>query len=416
MKRLAAILAAFGLGLTVVAVANVGAVDEPAVRHVWVEPGDSWAEVAAVCGATAAAVRTANYLSSNAAVRANSWLHCPVVAPTTTTTIAPTTTVAPTTTAAATTTSTTITTTTTTTAAPTTTAATSTTTAPTTTTTTTTTVAPPAGVQFAETFDNNTGLDRFHAGVWHRDPYTVDQTQWPGDHDMNCGTPDTSRTIHRGSPLSGTQRIFPGSSIGGNGVNFPPGEYFYTCVDHLMTSVGDTSGTSILWFSPAMSFPSITEVTFNVNLTNLGMRKWWKVGIVSEAKWNSSDNNQCCGTGPGFLHLDGVLDSADVLWFTWNENQPHGLLQIGWDLGPCCGVQANPAPTDKATRFPVRITDNKNGTLTFSVAGQTLTRPNALPVCPCRVVFTDESYTPNKAEDQQVTNPYTWHWDNVVVR
>jgi hypothetical protein len=244
------------------------------------------------------------------------------------------------------------------------------------------------------TFDGNTGLERLNSGLWHRDPYMVDQTEWQGDHDLNCGGPDTTRTVHRSNPS----------------------ESFYMCKDHLMTSVGDTSGSSIAWLSPNMSFNSVTEVSFNINLTNLGMRKWWKVGIVSEALWNSTTNSQCCGVAPGFLHLDGSVDDDQQLWFTWNENQPHGLLQIGTNVGPFPGVQANPAPTDKATRFPVSVRDNKNGTVTFTVAGQSLTLANALPQCPCRVVLTDENYTPNKATDQQVSNPYTWHWDNIVVR
>ena len=44
--------------------------------------------------------------------------------------------------------------------------------------------------QFVETFDGNTGLERFDFGIYHRDPDDsgmVANTQWTGDHDLNCG-------------------------------------------------------------------------------------------------------------------------------------------------------------------------------------------------------------------------------------
>ena len=115
----------------------------------------------------------------------------------------------------------------------------------------------PSG-QFVETFDGNTGLDRFDHGVWHRDPYLVANTQWNGDHDLNCGSPDTQRVVRRSVPA----------------------ESFYLCRDHMMTAVGDTSGYSIGWFSPRQTFTNTTTVSWDVNVTDLGARQWWEVALV----------------------------------------------------------------------------------------------------------------------------------------
>lgn len=320
--------------------------------------------------------------------------------PTTTTTAAPTTT----------TTTTTTTTVATTTAAPTTTTTSTSTTTSTTVPPTTTTTTPPSGVQFVEAFDGNSGLDRFNAGVWHRDPYLVETSQWPGDHDLNCGSPATSRTIRRGSPTNGT-------------TYFPPGDYFYTCVDHLMTSVGDTSGYSIAWFSPKQTFNSVSEVTFDVNLTNLGDRKWWKVGVVSESQYNTTWNGACCGPAQGFLFADngtaglpGLVGPGRLI-ATWGENcsQECTVRHFGTGTQHLAGT-TDTDPNDKMTRHPVSLRDNRNGTVTFSVAGESVTQAGAFPACPCRVVFYDHSYTPNKSFWPRVPNPYTWHWDSIVVR
>jgi hypothetical protein len=303
--------------------------------------------------------------------------------------------------------------TTTTTLAPTTT---STTVAPSATTTTTTTVAPPPtttvppdGAQFVETFDANTGLDRFDAGVWHRDPYLVETTQWEGDHDLNCGNPATSRTIHRGSPSNGSTQ-------------FPPDEYFYLCANHMMDSVGDTSGYSIAWFSPKQTFATVDSVEFTVSLQNLGDRKWWKVGVVSDALYRSTWNGSCCGPAQGFLFADngtaglpGLVGPGRLI-ATWGENcsQDCTVRHFGTGNNHLAGATATD-PSDKMTRHPVALVDNHNGTVTFSVAGVSVTQAGAFPACPCRVVIYDHNYTPNKSFWPRVPNPYTWHWDSIVI-
>ena len=257
--------------------------------------------------------------------------------------------------------------------------------------------AAPAGATFVETFTGNTGLERFNFGVWHRDPYLVATQSWGGDHDLNCGNPTTQRTIHRDQPS----------------------ESFYNCVDHMMDSVGDTSGYSVAWFSPNQTFSSVAEVDFDVNLTDLGARKWWKVGVVSEARYNSTYNS-CCSVAPGFLASDvgaadlpNDLDSPDLFAATWGGGASAGYpggMKVG---NTQTNANANPTPNDKATRHPVSLVDNGNGTVTFTVAGESATVSGAFPKCPCRVVFYDHNYTPDKGGAPQ---GHTWHWDNIVVR
>jgi hypothetical protein len=336
-----------------------------------------------------------------------------------------TTTRPPTTTAVSTTTTTTAapTTTTTTTTAPTTT---TTTTAPTTTTTTT---VPPSGAQFVETFDNNGGLERFRYGVYHRnlgafetgvpggrwgDGNAGHGGTWSADHDVACGDAMSQRSLT-------STRDNP------NVANL-----VYVCRDHVMSSVGDVDAYSIGWFSPNQVFPTVGSVRFDVNLTDLGPRQWWKVGVVTDALFNSkrpaglcSPNGTTCidwrGQAPGFLVSDvGASDTwsdslaePDRLIATWSgqgsAGYPGGLLKIG---NTNTGVGSNPSPNDKMTRHPVSLVDNRNGTITFTVAGVSVTRAGQFPACPCRVVFYDHNYTPDK---DGIPQGHTWHWDNITV-
>lgn len=336
---------------------------------------------------------------------------------TTTTTRPPTTTAAPTTT---------------TTTAPTTTVAVTTTT---TTPTTTTTI--PSGAQFVEAFDGGAGLSRFRYGVYHRNLgyYEAGGIQarwgdgnaghggsWTGDHDLNCGGPDTQRPFSDSLTPEVADLLYvcgPNASVGN---------------PHLMSAMGDVDGFSIVWFSPNQVFSNVNSVSFDVNLTDLGARKWWKVGVVSDALFNSThpagtcvpNGSTCNGNWkdvrvPGFIISDvgsggtwtQSLAGSDRLYATWNGGASAGYpayMKIG---DTSTGVQSNPAPNDKMTRFPVSLVDNKNGTITFTVAGTSITRAGSFPACPCRVVFLDQNYTPDKDGSIQ---GHTWHWDNIAVR
>jgi hypothetical protein len=184
--------------------------------------------------------------------------------------------------------------------------------------------------------------------------------------------------------------------------------------------VGDTSGYSIGWFSPNQTFSSVREVDFDVNLTDLKDRQWWKVGVVSEARYNSTCNGSCCGPAPGFL-VSGVgsddlptsLATSDLFAATWSGGASAGYpggMKIG---NTNTNATSNPTPNDKMTRHPVRLVDNRNGTITFTVAGVSATANGSFPACPCRVVFYDHNYTPDK---DGTPVGHTWHWDNIIVQ
>jgi hypothetical protein len=255
---------------------------------------------------------------------------------------------------------------------------------------------------FVETFDNNTGLDRFDTGVWHRDPYLVEQNSWPGDHGPNCEPPEQKRIIHRNNPS----------------------ESFYLCADHMMTSVGDTSGYSVAWFSPDQVFADVTEISFDVNLTDLGSRQWWKVGVVTDRLYGQT-RSTCCGTRPAFVVSDvdaadtgTSLNTPDLFIATWGGGLSGGYpggLKIG---NSNTGASANPTPNDIRIRHPATLRDNGNGTVTFTVAGVSATRQGSFPEGPLRVVFYDHNYTPTKPDPASNNDSglFTWHWDNIIIR
>ncbi len=354
--------------------------------------------------------------------------------PPTTTTEPPATTEAPTTTVEVTTT--TAEPTTTTTEAP---ATTTTTAAPTTTVApTTTTVAPTTTVGepvegFFQDFTGNTGLDDFDVWVFHRNDDLYDSNSnvnnnsggtWLGDHvdlgNGQCGGANTSRELHHHSDMPQEERA---TAVY---VCNPPNNN-----PHLMTSMGDVDNFSLIAFSPKVVFDSVSEVSFEVNLTDLGNRQWWKVGVITEELYNSQWNYYNDDVVPGFLITDvgpanlGGLNGPDRLVATWSGGVSAGYpgrMMIGdtnadyngtvYDDVTGSRVRANPTPTDKGTRHDVSLVDNGDGTVTFTVAGIGGTKPGSFPECPCRVLFWDNNYTPDKD-----TNPigHTWHWDDIAV-
>jgi hypothetical protein len=260
----------------------------------------------------------------------------------------------------------------------------------------TTTVAPrpPAANAFVADFAQNTGLDAFDSGVYHRDNIMVATTSWTGDHDMNCGDPSTQRPIERNQPA----------------------QSLYLCRDHLMSSVGDTSGYSIAWFSPKQTFQGGTHTTisFDVNVTDLGARKWWEVSLVapgtpflattdfvSTAAQIPTYDAQAVVVGKGPYGNDGNIVTQGV------QRDP-----LGW--GHVCGAGAvDPEGCgSKAIRRTFTITDNRNGTITFDYLGAKYTYPGSFPN-EFRVYFKDHNYTPTK---DGAPVGLTWHWDNIVVR
>ena len=248
-------------------------------------------------------------------------------------------------------------------------------------------------MQFVETFDNDQGLDRFDKYVFHRN---VDihnfggfsGGSWTGDHDESCGSPDTQRNLDWYPNYTQAQRQ----------------NAFYTCRNHMMTSMGDVDAYSIVAFSPKQVFVNPTIVCIDVNLTNLGTRQWWKIGVVKDGA-NFMVSDVSASDLPDITGSDKVIAS-------WSGPGAFpAKLRIG--NSGSNGPTANPTPNDKATRHEVCLKENSNNTITFTVAGVSLTRPGQFPEGNVRVYFYDHNYTPDKDGTPQ---GHTWHWDNVYVK
>lgn len=258
--------------------------------------------------------------------------------------------------------------------------------------TTTTTQPPQQGGDFVELFTGDTGFERFVHGVYHRDSVAIRQQQWSGDHDLACGNPDTQRVVHRNVP----------------------DEAFWLCADHLMTSMGDTSGYSLVWFKPNQTFSraDTRSVSWDVSVTDLLSRKWWEVAILPVG-----DPDEVCS--PAFSpdpcglptwSSGAVVAGMDLLWIGGN-----GLDTFG--IGNYCfgSWKADPAGcASKVIRRHFVLTDNGNGTITYSMPdiGEQWTVPGQFPA-QFKVVFKDHNYTPLK---DGTPVGLTWHWDSVVIQ
>jgi hypothetical protein len=259
----------------------------------------------------------------------------------------------------------------------------------------------PSSGGFVERFDGNRGLERFRTGVFHRD---VDvQTHgsmsgsWRADHNINnadCGNPhEHSHTV--------TKANRPGA--------------IYVCRDHMMTTMGDVDGYSIVWFSPNQTFNGQRTVSWDVNSTDLGGRQWWEVAIIPDPVPDLS----CISWLPCDIpshHRDAVIvgnrDNTLRVWSNNAETSPTWQTFCR-DREPRYNLETAEACSSKAIRRPWSVTDNGNGTLTIRFREHQWRVSGSFPSGRFRVVFKDHNYTPNKDN-----NPigYTWHWDNIVVR
>lgn len=258
---------------------------------------------------------------------------------------------------------------------------------------------PPAAGGFSETFDGNRGLNRFRTGVFHRD---VDvQTHgsmsgsWSADHNIHnqdCGDPHTnSHTV--------TKANRPGA--------------FYVCRDHMMTTMGDVDGYSMVWFTPNQTFNGQRTVSWDVNSTYLGTRKWWEVAIIPAGSSEVTCISWLPCDAPGYARNSVIVGNRDDGVQVWANGDEVGL---DWRRR-CQGEQRYQLDPEgcnsKAIRRPWSVTDNGNGTLTVRFHTHSWTTPGSFPSGPFWVVFKDHNYTPDKDGRPQ---GYTWHWDNIVVR
>ena len=422
-RRIIAATVVLVLGATAAVVsaqeARVRPVDE--LEYVRVQSGESYASLVSSLGlsCSTAQLRAANgraVLDPGTIVLIPPDCRVAPVTTTTTTTVAPTTTQAPTTTTTVppTTTTTTVAptlppTTTTTTVAPTTT---TTTVAPTTTTTTVapTTTLPPQTSGFVETFSDGEGWrDRFDREVHHRGdhdnpPNPPESTPWNGDHDVDCGGAETSRSVTASDRESS----------------------FYACVNHMMTTMGDVDGYSVVSFAPKQTFATVSRVCWDQNVTDLGGRQWTEV-VITPASYLVG--KELSHVNPDFEGVDdtpthhttgtvGVKIMQDYDGFrAYVSRQPRAFHP--WTGNDATGFES------RMIRRQHCLTENANGTLTMSIdrgAGGiwSASFPGQFPDN-ARVVFEDHNYTPDKdGEACRTTGSlsgcrYTWHWDNIII-
>jgi hypothetical protein len=289
-------------------------------------------------------------------------------------------------------------------------------------------------VVFSEDFSADGSLDRFDVGIYHRDDFVVETTSWLGDHASTgtgpedpCSPPDPGPGADPGyDPLDYQRLIERGDRA--SGFN---SDWIYRCspmgnrdLAHLMTSIGDTSGYSIGSFSPKQSFTGVTEVRWDVNITNLGNRQFPEVKLIPADRFDfqnipcaiewlpcdTSSHTQLGSVGTSFFNDEMLIDAGSGI----DHNQKPSTF--GWP-------ETDPARDSIRTRRTHFFRDNGDGTLTFGIEREDgtfseLTGAGAFPDGPVRVVFADHNYTPLKAiGDGNVEGPitFTWHWDDLIV-
>lgn len=275
---------------------------------------------------------------------------------------------------------------------------------------TSTTLPSETGPQFVETFDTLESMDRLGSWVYHRN---VDEAgfggfsggTWLGDHDVDCNSPvTTSRTLSWDRTTN--QSVRRANSV-------------YWCpsgTGHFMTSMGDVDGYSVVAVWPEQVFDTVESVCVDISLTDLGTRQWPKIGVVTDALFRSRPKPNV----PGFLasdvaasNLSGSLAGPDRMIASWSGGASagyRGFLKIG---NTNTSTRSDPSPESKTIRHPVCLVDNGDGTVTFTVAGVSVTRPGSFPAGPKRVVLYQHSYTPSKSESGSWGT--TIHWDNLII-
>ncbi|MGH9270393.1 MAG: hypothetical protein ACRDZ2_03900 [Ilumatobacteraceae bacterium] len=257
----------------------------------------------------------------------------------------------------------------------------------------------PPGAQFSAQFRTASDFyGRFEREVFHRNieldyPGGHDfDGSWTGDHDMSCAGPDTQRRVHAANDGSDP-------------------EAFWWCAPrgpesgHVMTSMGDIDGYSIVAFSPNRSFRDLREVCWAVNLTYLGARKWPEVVIIPESDYRRTGGSLAWGDIAGNAYGDQAVG--------WSQTNGEPRSIANGDFGDF--DETTFRGTDKATRVRHCLTDNGNGTLTFrQERSERLIVETISGRFPdeARVIFADHSYTPLK--DGPIVGT-TWHWDDIAI-
>ncbi|MEM8922081.1 MAG: hypothetical protein AAGD35_01170 [Actinomycetota bacterium] len=275
----------------------------------------------------------------------------------------------------------------------------------------------PDGVAFFEDFSAPGSLDRFEFEIHHRDDFVVSTETWEGDHAVTgpndlCGPPEEKRIITRGNRANGFNddwiyRCVPGGN---------------TDLAHIMTSIGDTSGYSIGGFAPKQSFSGVTEVRWDVNITEMGGRQFPEVKIMPASSVDFQDLPCAVEWLPCDTSTHGQLGSVGVSFMNHQMwiNGGSGEQSLSDHWGREWLYPGDPAVDSIRTRRTHFFRDNGDGTLTFGIETEDgsfheVSAPGRFPSGPVRVVFADHNYTPTKDDIAPREMTFSWHWDDIMV-
>ena len=155
------------------------------------------------------------------------------------------------------------------------------------------------------------------------------------------------------------------------------------------------------------------------NQTNLGNRKWTQLVVVPENEFQANDERldyvvPRLQDGPGSA---GIPLTRDVFLFEMVQGSTvvHvGQQDTGIDFG------GDQTIDDKARRFThVHHRSREWQRAHRARAGRRRGGADSRRVVPggeVRVIFQDDNYNPQKAENPALVPDPTWHWDNIIVK
>jgi hypothetical protein len=260
---------------------------------------------------------------------------------------------------------------------------------------------PQAGeVQFFEDFQSPQGFtDRFESQVFFGTDDPPDVTEWMGDHDLDCGGPETLRPVHAENRQEMIWWCAPRGAASG----------------HIMTSMF-TTGYAHVDFAPNQSFSDVSRVCWDQNLTELGGRKWTQVVVVPESTYEEHDGHMeyVIPELQNDVAVNGINLEGDTFLFRMLRGSTSTFVgQHTADVN----FSGYTTP-DKARRFRTCLTDLEDGTVEIELQRESTVdvriQQGSFPDGEARVIFQDVSYDPPK--DPLSTNQLaTWHWDNIEI-
>lgn len=274
----------------------------------------------------------------------------------------------------------------------------------------TTTVALPAGTLFSESFDTPDKLSRMKFQITPAGP-AAGGLSFNGDHaappvgSTTCGGADTTRPLVEDLLVS---------------------THVYWCNGHFMTAL-NTGGYATIAETPRDSngpiiFPAnANQFCFDRSEQDTGGRKWFEISVISSTHFaanggtlvyqNPVFNDNITGNAVRMAGDDFQFrDLGGNVQYFIGQNGAFGQFGIGYNDS-----------SDKMTRYQTCVKDNGNGTVTRTqhrAEGTTVvTGPGAFPAGPKVFIFADVTYDADKEQvaGERVPDPYTWHWDNIVV-